>query len=417
MNDNQTQYIKAAITLARAICRDAIWSNGSCNWIGSSNEDFYGMPKPYAKALSSNFYDGTAGIAFFLTALCQVEKDTIIEKTAHGALQQVIDQEVNQTIEGDALYGKLGFYTGWTGCAYVLYYASRVFDKPVYATAAKRLIDQCIQLPLQYWGLDVIEGPAGAIPALKVIYNDYPADELKGFIIKLGTYLLDKADRNNGTTSWNTMPDKTNNLTGYGHGAAGFAHAFAELYQLTNDESYLKVVDEIIRYEDEHYNKEQQNWPDFRNFAGQYFQPQQKQQVCGLAWCHGAPGIGLSRLRTYAITRNVAAKNDAEIAIQTTIENANIESVGNYSLCHGLFGNSELLLNASEVLQQPYLKEKAYNLADDCILAFLQKQLPIPNGLQTLCETPDFMLGSSGIGYFFLRLSDTAKFPCTLLLQ
>ncbi|MDQ6815724.1 MAG: hypothetical protein M3040_18490 [Bacteroidota bacterium] len=417
MVNKKTQYLQAAFTLACTICRDAIWSNKSCNWIGNTNEDFYGMPKNYAKALGTNFYDGTAGVAFFLTAMLQLQKNTVIEKTVAGAFQQIIDKELQLQSEHEYLYGKLGFYTGWPGCIYVLLYAANALNRPDYYDAARQLTEKCMQLPEQYWGLDIIDGAAGAITAFAAIYRKQPDARLKDFIVSLGAYLLTKADKKPGSISWDTMAEKTNNLTGYAHGAAGFAHAFTELYNVTEDEAYLKIVRDIVAYEDGHFNSSQQNWPDFRKYETAYAPAQSTEQVCGVAWCHGAPGIGLSRLRSYQITHDVSFIRDVDIAVQTTIKAATADLLGNYSLCHGLFGNAELLLCAADVFQRAELRQQAEQLGEECFNRFILKQLPLPNGLQTLSDTPDFMLGSSGIGYFFLRLVDPKKFPCMLLIS
>lgn len=418
MTDKVKKYTQAALTLAYTICRDAIWLNDICSWIGVTNEEYYGMPKAYAKSLGTNFYDGTAGIAFFLTALYRVQQDEIIKKTANGALQHVINNELTIKNEDDFLIGKLGFHTGWTGCAYVLQSAGEVFNNMQYTEAARQLVKQCMNLPQEHWNIDVINGIAGAIPALITFYNKYKDDKLKEFIIELGRHLISKAHKSSMGMSWDTMPEKTNDLTGYGHGAAGIAHAFAELYTINPDKQYLKIIKDIAGYENAHFNQEQQNWPDFRSFVASSYQPmpQPVQQVCGLAWCHGAPGIGLSRLRAYEITQNSAFKHDAEVAIQTTLKANSSNLTGNFSLCHGLFGNAELFLKAAEVFKQPEYINHALRVADECISFYLDSGLVIPNGLQTLSETPDFMLGTSGIGYFFLRLIDPEKFPCMLLV-
>ncbi len=214
------------------------------------------------------------------------------------------------------------------------------------------------------------------------------------------------------------MPERHHNLTGFGHGAAGFATAFIELFPFTNNQEYLQIARSVIRYEDSHFNQQQQNWPDYRKFDQGYGSMTATEEiVCSIAWCHGAPGIGLSRLRIYELTNDPVMKQDAEAAIQTTLNHLNLYSVSNYSMCHGLFGNAELLLYAASLLKQPALWQKAEEIADKCIHEYLDKKIPLPNGIQLSADTPDFMLGISGIGYFFLRLIDPVKFPSVLLLR
>jgi type 2 lantibiotic biosynthesis protein LanM len=419
MTDKKQQYRQAAITLANAICRDAIWEGSRCNWIGCSSEDVYGMPRAYAKASGTNFYDGTSGIAFFLLQVLAIYENALIRKTVNGALQQVISVELKKkTKSKDEIPGNLGFHTGLTGCAFVLQQAGKLLKDKQYTEAALRVTEKTMQLPEALWGLDVIDGPAGAIPALIHFYRDQPSQALKQFILRLGGYLTEKADKQANGWSWDTMPERHHNLTGFGHGAAGFATAYAELYAFTNNKEYLQIARSVIQYEDSHFNRQQQNWPDYRKFGQGYgSMTATEETVCSIAWCHGAPGIGLSRLRMYELTNDPLIRQDAEAAIQTTLSHLNLFTITNYSMCHGLFGNAELLLYAASLLQQPALWQQAEEIADECISEYLNKKIPLPNGIQLPADTHDFMLGTSGMGYFFLRLIDPARFPSVLLLR
>lgn len=418
MTDIKDNYKNAAITIATRICRDAIWNGKYCNWIGSSTEEFYGAPRGFAKALSTNFYDGLAGISWFLLNTALLQNNPLIEKTAKASLNQIIDQEINGRNKEINQVGQLGFYTGLPGIAFVLLHAGELLNEPAYASAAHELIKKTILIPKEYWGLDVIEGAAGAIPALIHFYKRAPHNALQQFIISLANFLIEKADKQSTGWSWNTMEGSTFNLTGFGHGAAGFAVAFAELYAFTNNKEYLDISKAAAQYENNHFNATQQNWPDYRNFNNVYQPPAGPvEAVCSMAWCHGAPGIGLARLRMFELTGEQIFKNDAAKAIDTTIKNLSIYNAGNYSMCHGIFGNAELVLAGAEILNQPEYLSLAQGSAADCIHNFITKAIPVPNGLQSGHETPDFMLGSSGIGYFFLRLTDPKKFSSMLLIK
>ena len=47
---------------------------------------------------------------------------------------------------------------------------------------------------------------------------------------------------------------------------------------------------------------------------------------------------------------------------------------------------------------------------------FHQNRNPWPCGVMSGGETPNLMLGTAGIGYFYLRLYDAAAVPSVLLL-
>lgn len=63
--------------------------------------------------------------------------------------------------------------------------------------------------------------------------------------------------------------------------------------------------------------------------------------------------IALSRLRGYELTGHPALRTKAETGVQTTARQLTGEQQPNFSLCHGLAGNADVLLEASDVLQTP----------------------------------------------------------------
>ena len=122
------------------------------------------------------------------------------------------------------------------------------------------------------------------------------------------------------------------------------------------------------------------------------------------AWCHGAPGIGLSRLRAFELTHNEVYKNESIKSCENTV--TSLEQLGNYSLCHGLFGNAETLLFGSSILKDETYLEKVTEKAIEGIERFENKDIPWPCGTMGSVSDPSFMLGESGIGHFLLRLYD-----------
>jgi lantibiotic modifying enzyme len=96
------------------------------------------------------------------------------------------------------------------------------------------------------------------------------------------------------------------------------------------------------------------------------------------AWYHGAPGVALSRLRAYEMLSDEVCRGEAETAIETTTANlyGNSEmSQTNYSLCHGLGGNSEPLLYGAQVLGRPDLFARAEDVALPGIESYEAQQL------------------------------------------
>jgi lantibiotic modifying enzyme len=229
----------------------------------------------------------------------------------------------------------------------------------------------------------------------------------------MGDYLLSVKQREKMGFSWETTPFKTNNLTGFAHGVAGISNALFELFEFSGEEKFKIVAEAGIQYENYYFDKKEQNWPDFRDFN--YLRKNENEQTpCSCAWCHGAPGIGLSRLRAFEITGNELYKEDAMLAINTTIKNNAIKKSGNFSLCHGLFGNSELLIEASKTFKNNEYLKFAESIGLMGIDLYIKESIPFVKGVYNDFENPEFMTGTAGMGYFYLRLFDPEEFPCIL---
>src|SRR6185503_13484238 len=80
------------------------------------------------------------------------------------------------------------------------------------------------------------------------------------------------------------------------------------------------------------------------------------------AWCHGGPGIGLSRLRAFETLGERRWLDDAHAAIRSTLASL-VDPQMNYSLCHGRGGNTETLLEAARVLGDASLLERPREVA------------------------------------------------------
>ena len=90
---------------------------------------------------------------------------------------------------------------------------------------------------------------------------------------------------------------------------------------------------------------------------------------------------------------------------------------GNYSLCHGSSGNSDLLILADDLVPGSGDRPLAESVGRQGIEVFEQTGSPWPCGVQDAGETPNLLLGLAGIGYFYLRLHDSRRVPSVLVLM
>lgn len=378
-----SSFLETADRLGARICRDAIWAGGRCNWIAGYIESASTIVH---RALGPDVYSGTSGIALFLFRLFEVTGEKIFRMTAEAALGQALSRE--DELRRGRVYG---FFDGLSGIAYVAAQAGRISE-------AFRLVRE---LPSEDSRLDIINGSAGAIGALLSLHRQSGEAWLLQDACHHSHILLRAADRGEAGWSWKTVAGDSPNLTGFAHGAAGIAWALLEMFQATGVTEFRHAALEAFRYESSHFDAEAQNWPDFR------YPPDKgsKKPPTAVMWCHGAPGIGLARLRAWQILGEECLREEAETALRTTSRWLDANADANFSLCHGRAGNAGLLHWAGRVLGNDGYVAQARRVGESGIRCYEDERIPWPCGVQGGDETPDLMLGLAGIAWFYLMLS------------
>lgn len=407
-------FLDTADHIGARLCRDAIWAGNCCNWLGWALEPIGNSWTPVYRAQGGALYDGTAGIALFLGRLHAFTRDALQKTTAMGALNQAFARiaDLPRGIEPS-------FYSGATGIGYAaIDLGKSISDERMIARGMEVLLTAS-EIPSDPAWLDVLGGSAGTIQVLLEAADRMDNRDLIERAVAHGQVLLRTAKATDEGWSWDTLPGQTQkNLTGYGHGAGGIGCALLQLWSHTGDSHYRNAGLEAFRYERSLFSAEQHNWPDLRSMNS--YANSKNQPVFSVAWCHGAPGIGLSRLAAAGIMSDPSILNELDEALLTTVaacSNVSFPRSGNLCLCHGLGGNAELLLNASCLLPRRNLREIAENIGHQAIAQLRRDDLPWPCGVNGAGETPNLMLGLAGIGHFFLRLYDVERIPSVLLLE
>lgn len=414
MNSGQDQFLEMAYTIGVKLCRDAVWAGNRCNWVGPSMEYMDGGWKTAHRAYGTDLYSGTSGIGYFLSHLYSQTNDTIVKKTALGCFEQAV-ANMDQTQPG----ARIGFYTGWSGMVKTLQDCSPLLGTEAFERQTRLMLDSLHQCDLNESGIDILAGMAGAIPVL-IDRQEGREDACMASATKIADHLIRIADKTEKGWSWNTLnpgsTDPSGNLTGFSHGTAGIAWALVELYNVTKEKKYHEAAQEAFAYERAWFSSQYGNWPDLRNNQGN---GKADAAVYGsVAWCHGAPGIGLSRIRAYDLLTDETCKKEAEVAVDTTysmIDQALKSGQANFSLCHGIAGNAELLLLAGNSLEKRELIDFGQHTGRAGMNAYKDGSLRWPCGIVGAGEVPGLMLGTAGIGFFYLRLHDPLHIPSILI--
>lgn len=407
-------FLDAAAALGARLCREAVWDGGRCNWMGDAQDAVAGHLVVVHRAMGPVLYDGTVGIGLFLARLYAATGRTPFRTAARGALRQALGARDRVPAEF-----AVAVHAGLTGMAWALAEAGDALGEDEWTAASARLAEEIEGVEPHPAAVDVISGSAGAIPVMLELARRHGRPGLADAAARHGEFLLERARRHEAGWSWHTLDSPVRaHLTGYSHGVAGVALALLELWAATDDERFREAAEQGFRYEAACFSAEHGNWPDFRLF-GDPAAAAASPPSYALAWCHGAPGIGLSRLRAYELTGDAARRREAEAALATTsraLDAAVLPGGGiGYSLCHGDAGNAELPLMAARVLGDGAAAERAARVGRVGIERYLAADAPWPCGVPGGGETPNLMLGLAGIGYFYLRLYDPAT-PSVLLI-
>ncbi len=254
--------------------------------------------------------------------------------------------------------------------------------------------------------MDVIQGIAGAIVPLLTLHKMTGAARPLDTARRLGDRLIRRAQPCAGGLGWVGALFPVRPLTGFSHGASGFAWALTELFASTGEHAYAHTALQAVAFERSHFLSASGNWADLR-------QSSRGEKSRGMAaWCHGACGIGMSRLRMQTYLSNEILKEDLDVALQTTYR----EGFGtNHSLCHGDLGSLELILQASLCFPATAWGTRLSERISQSLASMDEHGWRCGTPLDV--ETPGMMDGLAGIGYELLRLADPSRIPSVLILE
>lgn len=344
--------------------------------------------------LGPSLYGGRSGIALFLAAMsrdARVESDTAISYR-RAALSACSDLQSLWTVGtfDDRYRWWRDQPLGLAGSGGILLALNHLTE--LLPDAAQNIMDGMalllesldVDLLRSDQRLDVMYGCAGIIgPLLKV-----GSPTALALARAAGDTLIGRQDACGG---WiNPIVGETA-LTGFSHGAAGMAAALARLHSRTGEESLLAAATRAIAYERSTFVTEECNWPDFRGT------PSARAPRFMLSWCHGAPGVALSRL-CMSNTSVWDAKTNEEIDCALT-STAGQDSAGD-SLCCGRFGRAAILRIAARHRSEPKWLGNAVKLERQAI------GMNHINGRYSFVDILGLFTGAAGAG---LALLDTVS--------
>jgi type 2 lantibiotic biosynthesis protein LanM len=389
------ELLAAARAIGDRMAETALRRSGEATWIGMcmrESDTFSLLP------LDVDLYSGLSGQALFLAWLGELTGEA---RYVELARETTVALRRRLAMPSPAME-LLGAYIGAGGPVYTLAWLGVLWREDTLLDEAEALVERMAPRIEQDGQLDIIGGTAGWVLALLTLYQHRPSERLLREALRGGEWLLAHAEPVEGGLGWRGSHSRP--LTGLSHGAAGFAWALLELAALTGEERFRQAARGALGFERNTFREEVGDWIDLR-FA-------ERGGESMVAWCNGAPGLGLSRLRMMRLLDDPALRTEVEAALAVTLA----RGFGhNHSLCHGDLGNLELLLQAGLHLDAETWLPRARRWSAG-ILASLKRRgwvCGVPTGL----ETPGLMTGITGIGYGLLRAAEPRRVPSVLLLE
>jgi type 2 lantibiotic biosynthesis protein LanM len=357
--------------------------------------------------MPEDLYAGLPGIALFLGYLGALTGEAHWTGLSRAALASLL---ARLDLDGAAESGpsSIGAFIGWGGPLYAAVCLGSLWQDADLFTAAGRMVERILPRIEGDEDLDIVGGAAGAILPLLALGRRTGSPRPLEVAVLCGEHLVARSHPAGPGLGWLTRLATERPQVGFSHGNAGIGLALVELAAASGDGRFLDAGLAAFAWEREAFWPELHRWLD-----GESDQRPSLESLTAMAWCYGAPGVGLSRLRALPHVSDPEARRvlreECEEAVRQTIPRGFGE---NHCLCHGDLGNLDFLLQARQALGWPDLDEVLDRQART-VLASIERDGWLC-GTRGDVESPALMNGIAGIGYGLLRLAGPERVPSVL---
>ncbi|GAB3137766.1 type 2 lanthipeptide synthetase LanM family protein [Micromonospora sonneratiae] len=408
------RFLAGAADVAHRLAEIAVRADGEALWLGPHRT----RPRTWSVgALSPSMYDGVLSIAFFLGYYAEVSGDRQLRGLAREAAAAAVRQirrralrRVHPTANAD-----FGGLCGLGGMVYALTHLGTLWADRELLAEAHALAARIGRTLGQDTEFAVADGAAGSLLALAGLHQVDGAGSTLDLIRSAADHLVAHQQPYGAGASWLPRLMAENGLAsqplaGFAHGTAGISAALVTATRVLGDERYRDAAARAVGYERELFEPATGNWRDVRHAveptAAVRIESERDVTTDRVAWCHGAPGIGIAKLLTMPVLDDPTARTELDVAIRTTVDRGFGYGL---SMCHGDFGSLELLLLAARQLDDSVLAETAQRHASGIMDAIDERGWLC--GLPRNVEIAGFFSGIAGVGYGLLRAADPERFP------
>ena len=308
------------------------------------------------QSMGPDLYDGMGGLAVFFAILI---KRRLLHDTK--LFEQILARLFMYTDLGKIRGTGLFSGAGSVAFTYALLYV--ILQEERFLTYAEKQASLLGAIYIQDKNYDLLSGNAGAIVFLIILYILTKDEKWKSQAIEIGDWLWTKAIKQKQGYGWK-LKSCENALGGIAHGNSGFMIAYAALLEHTGNPKYVKIIKELLNYENSLFDDRVGNWRDMRS---------PEQNIYQNSWCNGASGILLARMKLAELTDfadDEGISKDIATAAKVLFENIDLRG---FCLCHGVVGNYFIMrryrakykLNSFQKQQMNNLKMKILRIMSD----------------------------------------------------
>ena len=398
-------YLNAARDVAEYLARLSFRGGGGASWFtcvpGESVHWVY-------RDAGEDLYSGLPGMALFFAYLAKT--------SGEGAYRDIAEAAWRNTVfilrGGRRQVDGIGAFTGWGSLLYTAHHLSSLWDDPSTVSDIMELLPPAETLARDDRIYDVVGGAAGfLLSALNLIDSGDP--DLRDHALACGDHLLTNVVETETGAGWLLDVAGPKPLGGFSHGAAGIALALRRLGKAFGDQRFSAVGEKALAYDRSLFAPREGNWRDVREGLRPGETEAQSENFV-VAWCHGAPGIGLSRA---LMKRQGLAPSggDVDEEILTAAATTRTEGFGrNHSLCHGDFGNLDCMRVMAAALDNQDLSDAVDRIAAGVLKSI--GKVGWRTGFAPQVQPLGMMSGVAGIGYGLLRCA-VPETPSILALE
>ncbi|MEP7131520.1 MAG: type 2 lanthipeptide synthetase LanM family protein [Acidobacteriota bacterium] len=363
----------------------------------------------------SSLYSGSAGIAIFFAALASAGGDPSFLESARdlcGGLAQRLDADAEDA--GQALTGAAPETGDGAGTLlYGLATIAAISHDAGFLELARRAASQFTPARIAASRLSDVEGGIAGIALGLLAFHRMTSDpQALSAAAACGDALLARAVPIEGGLGWPSAAAAAGGacLAGFAHGTAGIALALTRLSAAGAGAGhrFAAAAARARRYEESLFDAAHSNWPVLA-------MERDRPPVFLSAWCHGAPGIALSRAAMFEALPDAALEGERDRAMAAAAATGFLSTD---HLCCGNAGVAEILLAAGEIAACRDWREAGRRRLGGLLHAAIPRgSFRLENEQSEGLSDPGFFRGLSGLGYTLLRYAVPGSLPSVLMFE